>query len=231
MHYYEPLDDRYSIAGRLVFDERPSELMKQLREEMGISQKAMAAAIGIAASVLSDYENGRRRTPGTKFIKKYVKTIIELKRTYPPKDKTGEELEGLKGAIIKIEDFERPILASRLADALRMQVACGGDKLDSPIYGYTILDSIKTIISLNGSQFYRIFGKSSERALIFTEVGLGRSPMVAIRVSPLKPRMVVIFGAPKPEPLAVDLARIENIIFGISMHSSFASLMSSLDSI
>lgn len=229
MSYHEPPDDRYSIAGRLIFDERPSGLIKQLREELGISQKTMATAIGIAASVLSDYENGRRRTPGAKFIKKYVNTIMELKKTYHPKDSTAEEPEGLKGAIIKMEDFDKPIPAGKLADALKMQVACGNDKLDSPIYGYTILDSIKTIISLNGNEFYRIFGKSSERALIFTQVGLGRSPMVAIRVSPLKPRMVVIFGALKPEPLAVNLAKIENIIFGISTHPSFASLMDSLN--
>ncbi|MCL4340052.1 MAG: helix-turn-helix domain-containing protein [Thaumarchaeota archaeon] len=229
MSYHKPPDDRYSIAGRLIFDERPSELIKQLREELGISQKTMATAIGIAASVLSDYENGRRRTPGAKFIKKYVNTIMELKRTYHQKDSTAEEPEGLKGAIIKMEDFDKPIPAGKLADALKMQVACGNDKLDSPIYGYTILDSIKTIISLNGNEFYRIFGKSSERALIFTQVGLGRSPMVAIRVSPLKPRMVVIFGALKPEPLAVNLAKIENIIFGISTHPSFASLMDSLN--
>ncbi|MDG7035652.1 MAG: helix-turn-helix domain-containing protein [Nitrososphaerota archaeon] len=229
MSYHEPPDDRYSIAGRLIFDERPSGLIKQLREELGISQKTMATAIGIAASVLSDYENGRRRTPGAKFIKKYVNTIMELKKTYHSKDSTAEEPEGLKGAIIKMEDFDKPIPAGKLADALKMQVACGNDKLDSPIYGYTILDSIKTIISLNGNEFYRIFGKSSERALIFTQVGLGRSPMVAIRVSPLKPRMVVIFGALKPEPLAVNLAKIENIIFGISTHPSFASLMDSLN--
>jgi hypothetical protein len=41
--------------------------------------------------------------------------------------------------------------------------------------------------------------------------------------------MVVIFGALKPEPLAVNLAKIENIIFGISTHPSFASLMDSLN--
>ncbi|MEM3811092.1 MAG: hypothetical protein QXV38_02190, partial [Conexivisphaerales archaeon] len=50
------------------------------------------------------------------------------------------------------------------------------------------------------------------RALIFTKVGIGRSPMVAVRISPLKPRMVMMHGTQGVEKLAVEMASVENLI-------------------
>tara|TARA_B100001245_G_scaffold89730_1_gene64796 strand:- start:1042 stop:1296 length:255 start_codon:yes stop_codon:yes gene_type:complete len=69
---------------------------------------------------------------------------------------------------------------------------------------------------LSGIDFYKIFGATTERVLIFTRVGIGRSPLVAIRVSQLKPRMVILHGPDEIDKLAVDLADKDKIILGLT---------------
>jgi putative transcriptional regulator len=100
-------------------------------------------------------------------------------------------------------------------EELKAQVLTGSEQLERHIFGYTVLDSIRTIYSLSGVEFYKIYGKSTERVVVFTQVGLGRSPMVAIRVSQLKPRVVVIHGLTQMDPLAVQLAAKERIVLAI----------------
>ncbi len=95
-------------------------------------------------------------------------------------------------------------------------VVTGSEKLDTEIYGYTVLDSIKTIYALSGFDFYKIYGATSERLLVFTKVGLGRSPMVAIRVVHLKPRMVVLHGPKEIDHVGKALAEKERIILSLS---------------
>lgn len=79
------------------------------------------------------------------------------------------------------------------------------------IYGYTLLDSLKTIVSLSSQDYIKVYGWSVERALIFTDVHYGRSPMVAIRAHPLTPAMVVYQKPERTDPLAVKLAEREGI--------------------
>ena len=57
----------------------------------------------------------------------------------------------------------------------------------------------------------KIYGWSVERALIFTDVHYGRSPMVAIRAHPLTPAMVVYQKPDQTDPLAIKLAEKEGI--------------------
>jgi putative transcriptional regulator len=85
--------------------------------------------------------------------------------------------------------------------------------IDISIYGYTIIDSAKAIIELHPDQFQKIYGRSTARALIFTGVTSGKSAMVAVRVTNLKPGAVVFQGlnASDVDPVAVRIAEIENI--------------------
>src|SRR6266571_5045626 len=80
------------------------------------------------------------------------------------------------------------------------------------VNGYTVIHSIKAITTLDASDYLRIYGTSSERALLFTEVKYGRSPMIAIKAHPLKPAMVVYVQPENIDELAIKLAELENII-------------------
>ena len=75
----------------------------------------------------------------------------------------------------------------------------------------SIVDSLKAILSLGSDDYLKIYGWNTERALIFTNVHYGRSPMVAVRAHPLTPGMVVYVQPEKTDPLAVKLARLEGI--------------------
>ena len=88
-----------------------------------------------------------------------------------------------------------------------------GSEHIKPLYGYTVIDSLKAILQLSYTEFQKLYGWSSERAMIFTNVSTGRSPMVALRVTNLKPALIVIHGLPvsRIDPIAVKIAEIEHV--------------------
>ena len=214
------------IAGDVVASPDAGRAMRAWREKLAIKQVTLANALGMSASVLSDYESGRRPSPGVQFVKKYIEALVRLdegKGRVVSRLVASEKDE----AILSIGEFHSPVDASRVLRALDASVLVG-DPQSVKLYGYTVVDSIKTIYALSGYDFYRIFGATTERALVFTKVGMGRSPLVAIRVSQLKPRVVVIHGPKEVDPLAVDLARREGLVLALSNSSSEADMISSL---
>lgn len=214
------------IAGDVVASPDAGRAMRAWREKLAIKQVTLAKALGISASVLSDYESGRRPSPGVQFVKKYVEALVRLDEG---KGRVVSQLvaSGRDEAILSIGEFHIPVEAPKILKALDAQVLAG-DPQSVRLYGYTVVDSIKTIYALSGYDFYRIFGATTERALVFTKVGMGRSPLVAIRVSQLKPRVVVIHGPKEVDPLAVDLARREGLVLALSSSSTEEDLIASL---
>ena len=85
--------------------------------------------------------------------------------------------------------------------------------MDQSLFGYTIVDSLNAILQLSSDEFSRIYGWSTERALIFAGVSNGKSPMVAIRVTPFKPRCVVLQGITPADvhPIVTRLAERDRI--------------------
>src|SRR5487761_773192 len=215
------------IAGDVVVSENPGDAMRKWRERIAVKQAILAREMGLSPSVLSDYESGRRASPGVGFIKKYVSALVKLDhnhhnllpREIAPKDKS---------AILAIGEFNEPVKARDILEAVDGMVITGGDKLGTNIYGYTVVDSIKTIYALSGFDFYKIYGATTERVLIFTKVGLGRSPMVAIRVVHLKPRMVVIHGPKTIDEIAKALAEKEKIILSLAGNKTEEQISSAL---
>jgi putative transcriptional regulator len=218
------------LAGSIVMSEKPGQELRLWRERVGVRLARLAAEMGMSPSVLSDYERGRRRSPGAQFIKRYVEALTRL-------DERSRNLLGLqfaKGserAILGIDEFEEPVTVRDALEAVQAEPLVGGDRLDHPLYGYTVLDSLKAIYDLNWFEFFKIFGASTERALVFTKVGLGRSPMVAVRVAPLKPRLVVIHGPASIDPLALELAKRDRVILAISRADSVDVILNSLSRI
>ena len=217
------------IAGSVIASQNPGRAMKAWRSKLSIKQVMLARALSMSPSVLSDYESGRRPSPGVQFVRKYVEALVKLdegRDRMIPKLVSSEKDE----AILSIGEFQGPVDASLILHAVDAKVLVGNER-QLKLYGYTVVDSIKTIYALSGYDFYRIFGASTERALIFTKVGMGRSPLVAIRVSQLKPRVVVIYGPKEVDSLAVDLARREGIVLALSEAPSEEALISAIKSV
>ncbi len=204
------------IGGSVIANPSPSEALKSWRKKLSIKQVDLAKVMKISPSVLSDYESGRRPSPGIAFVKRYIEALIKLD------SERGKFLERLiespdRPAILDIGEFSRPVSATDIVELVEGRVLTGEPYLDKNVYGYTILDSIRTIYSLSGFDFYKIFGATTERVLVFTKVGLGRSPLVAIRVSQFKPRMVILHGPKTVDKMAVDLAEREQIVLMLSL--------------
>ncbi len=200
--------------------------MRAWREKLSIKQVTLAGALGISASVLSDYESGRRPSPGVQFVRRYIEALVRLD------EGKGRMVSRLVSsdkdeAILSIGEFATPVEAPKVLRGLEATVLVGEPE-SVKLYGYTVVDSIKTIYALSGYDFYRIFGATTERVLVFTKVGMGRSPLVAIRVSQLKPRVVVIHGPKEVDPLAVDLAKREGLVLALSDSPTEESIISSL---
>jgi putative transcriptional regulator len=52
--------------------------LKHWRKKFGIKQADLARKMDITPSVLSDYEKGRRPSPGVMFVRRYLLALYEL---------------------------------------------------------------------------------------------------------------------------------------------------------
>jgi putative transcriptional regulator len=203
------------IAGEITLSQNPGETLRKWRRNFGITQTDLSTHMGISPSVISDYESGRRKSPGIMIVSKIIDALLRIDenrgsnilRAY---ESMFGDILGLD-SICSICEYQEPILLSDIAHRLEAAVVYGN--ISITIWGYTIIDSMKAIVELLPEQFHRIYGRSTARALIFTGVRSGKSPMVAVRVSNLKPGAVVLQGI-RPgdvDPVAIRIAEVENI--------------------
>lgn len=220
------------IAGEITLSSDPGKIMRKWREIFGISQTELADYLGVSSSVISDYEGGRRKSPGASTIKKFVEALLEIdERRGGTVIKAFSRTIGVElptSAILDIKEFSIPVKISELVEAVKGEVVANQDLINKEIYGYTVVDSIQAILEMSSEEFLRLYGWTTERALIFTKVSTGRSPMVAVRVQGLKPAVIVLHGIKKLDELAIKLAQRERIPLVISKAENESELINSL---
>ncbi len=217
---YENIRNRLAekIAGEITLSDNPGETLKKWRSIFEFSQSDLAAFLKVSPSVISDYESGRRKSPGIFIVSKIVEAILDLDVA-----RGGMKIRSYEGilrgglsadAVYDIHEYLSPISVEELTKLVKGEVVYRPDiEYIKPLYGYTVIDSLKAILSLSYNEFQKLYGWSSDRAMIFTGVSSGRSPMVAIRVTNLKPALVVIHGlsASQIDPIATKIAEIEHL--------------------
>ncbi len=198
------------IAGEITISDNPGETIRKWREEFRISKQELSSFLNISPSVISDYESGRRKSPGVASIRKIVDALIEIDRSngghFIRRYSSGVPSE----ALIDIRDYDHEVPLDRIISLINGRNVSSVSSARH-VRGYTIVDGIKAILSFSYSEYSLLYGWSSQRVICFTEVKLGRSPMIAIRVHPLKPAAVVYIRAGRIDELAVRIAEIENI--------------------
>jgi len=203
------------IAGEITLSQNPGETLRKWRRNFGITQTDLSNHLGISPSVISDYESGRRRSPGIMIVSKIIDALLKLDeqrgsnilRAY---ESMFGDMLGMN-AICSVCEFQDPVMLSDMAEELDASTVYGNTHIT--IWGYTIIDAMKAIVELLPDQFQKIYGRSTARALIFTGVRSGKSPLVAVRVTSFKPGAVILQGiGPKDvDPVALKIAEIENI--------------------
>jgi len=199
------------IAGEITLSENPGKTIKKWREAFHVSQYELAEYLQVAPSVISDYEGGRRKAPRLLSIKKIVMALIEIDKKRGGNVIKQYTMMEPTEAIFAMKEFPIGVSAKKFLSAIEGEVLECKDGVDRDIYGYTVIDSLRAITSLTSSDYLKIYGWSSERALIFTGVKFGRSPMVAIRAHPMKPAIVVFHKPERIDELALKLSKLENI--------------------
>jgi putative transcriptional regulator len=224
------------IAGEIILSKTPGDVMKKWRLLFELGQSELARHMGIAPSVLNDYEKNRRKSPGTLFLRKFVMALIEIdsKKGGAHIKKFTAVTKDLSNVILDIAEFPEARSVKDIVEAVDGIVLAGKGGQNLPVYGYTVVDSLNAIKLMDATDFLRLFGTNSMRALVFVGVSKGRSPIIAVKIYPIKPRMIVIHGPTKPEDvdeLAVALAEQEAIPFVLSLKQDVPSLISSLRNI
>lgn len=210
------------MAGEITLSDSPGHALKKWRMNFEIAPGVLSERLGVSPSVISDYESGRRKSPGTAVVGKIVDTILAI-----DEEDGGKHIQKYSimlfsnvedDVIYDLHEYENPVALQDFADTIGCSLLCGSS--DQAIFGYTVVNSLNAIMQLSSNEFNRIYGWSTERALVFTNVSTGKSPMVAIRVTPFKPRCVVLQGidAPDVHPIVTKMAEKDRItVFCTSM--------------
>ena len=201
---------REKIAGEVVLSPHPGRTLRKWREDFGISQRDLAKHLATVPSVISDYEAERRSSPGASFIRKYVDGLVALDTEHGGRVEQRLGAHGHSDGILGMREFAVAIPLKSLADRLDARAVSRVD-LHRDVHGFTVLDAPRAILSIDAAHFVEVYGWSTQRALVFSNVKYGRSPMVAIRAHPLKPAAVFFANPGRVDALAVRLSEVENI--------------------
>lgn len=200
------------MAGEIALSGDAGQTMRKWRETFRFSQSQVAERLQVNPSVISDYESGRRKSPGIATVRRLVEALVEMDledggHTIARYQSLVSPMEG----IIDIGEYRRSIPATEFVDAIDGRALVLADIDEKKVQGYTLIDAIKAIGSLNANDYARVYGWSTERALLFSGIKYGRSPMIAIRVHPMKPSLVVYHQPEDVDKLAYRLAEFERI--------------------
>jgi putative transcriptional regulator len=205
------------IAGEIALSKDPGSAMKKWREIFGVSQTELAEFLKVSSSTISDYEGGRRKSPGIGVVSRLVESLLKIDETKGGKIRKQLEKDFKpKGNIFDIHEFKEAINGKDFAKKIGAEIVANPQRLkDKKIYGFTVIDSLKVILDVPVQEYMGMYGNTPERALIFTQVGTGRSPMIAVKVgrfsTDLKPAIVVLHGLEDVDPIAVKIAENEKI--------------------
>ena len=219
------------IAGEIIFSSKPGSTMKKWRELFAVSQINLGEKMLLSSSaVISDYESGRRKSPGAKFIRRFVWALLTIDEEKGSRfiREFAKLTSSPSMAVVDLREFPIPVRVEYLCRAINGEIVAAGEKSAREVNGYTVVDARKAIEALSGLEYTQLFGATTERALVFTSVEDNTSLlMMMVRVSHLKPR-VIVFHHVRPDLEAVKLAEFEQIPIIYSESPSIEQLVKSL---
>ena len=217
------------IAGEIILSGKPWATMRKWRELFAVSQISLSERMSLSSSVISDYESGRRKSPGAKFIRRFVLTLLQIDEEKG--SRLTREFAKLTSspsmAVLDLREFPIPVRVEYLCKAINGEVVACKNKFVREVSGYTVIDSKKAVETLSGLEYLQLFGATTDRALVFTNVENVSMPMMIIRVSSLKPK-IIVFHRVRPDDYATNIAEYEQIPMIYSTIPSVEQLVKSL---
>ena len=220
----EPTDPRGDlaerIAGEITLSDDPGATLRKWRTDFGISQTDLAEHMEVSSSVISDYESGRRESPGIGVVARIVTALLDIDER-----RGGDRIRqyarvlsaGFESDIVNdLREYPTRVSLDRFYEAVGATELAAGDH--DHVTGHTVIDSIEAITRLSSEEFYRLYGQSTSRALMFTNVTRGESPLVAMRVVNPTPNAVVLHGLDRKAlwEHAPQMARLDGFSLAIT---------------
>jgi len=208
------------IAGEVALSDDPGATLRKWRTDFDVAQTELAAELDVSASVVSDYESGRRGNPGIDVVRRLVEGLLDIDearggdriRQYARVLLAGFESD----VVLDLREYPVSVSHERIYDAVDATEVVDGEADRSS--GHTVIDSIEVITRLSSDEFFRLYGQSTNRVLAFSGITRGESPLVAVRVVSPTPNAVILHGI-EPDDLwehAPELARIEGISLAVT---------------
>ncbi|MFC7233900.1 helix-turn-helix domain-containing protein [Halosegnis marinus] len=192
------------MAGEVTMSDEPGATLRKWREEFDVTGAALAEALDVSPSVVSDYESGRRDSPGIGVVRRFVEGLLDIDEA-----RGGDRLRqfarvlsaGFESDIVHdLREYPATVPLRRFYSAVEAREVAGtGGGGPSRLAGHTVINSIQAISRLSSEEFYRLYGQSTNRALVFTDVTRGEGPLVALRVVTPTPTAVVLHGLSEEE--------------------------------
>jgi len=219
------------IAGEVTLSENPGATLRKWREEFDVAQTTLAGELDVSASVVSDYESGRRENPGIRVVSRVVRALLDIDERRGG-DRVRQHARVLsagfdRDVVYDLREYPATVPLSRFYSTIGAEPVVQGSA--DTIAGHTVINSVEAIKRLSSEEFYRLYGQSTNRALVFTNVTRGESPLVALRVVTPTPSAVVLHGI-EPEDLwehAPALARAD----GVSLATTTMPIETVLDAL
>jgi len=201
------------IAGEVTLSDDPGATVRKWRTDFDVTQTELADQLDVSSSVISDYESGRRASPGIGVVERIVAGLLDI-----DEQRGGGRIRqharvisaGFESDVVHdLREYAATIPTERYHDAIEATELTEG--AHATVAGHTVIDSIEAITRLSSEEFYRLYGQSTNRALVFTSVTRGESPLVAMRVVNPTPNALVLHGM-TPDDVwehAPELARID----------------------
>ena len=201
------------VAGEIVLSDDPGATLRKWRTDFSIAQTDLAAELDVSPSVISDYESGRRESPGIAVVRRVVHGLLDIDER-----RGGDRIRqyarvlsaGFESDIVQdLREYPTTLPLGRFYEAVGAEEVVPGTA--AKIAGHTVIDSIEVITRLSSGEFDRLYGQSTNRALVFTNVTRGESPLVALRVMVHTPSALVLHGLKRGDlwEHAEALARVE----------------------
>jgi putative transcriptional regulator len=221
------------IAGEVTLSDEVGATLRKWRTDFEITQTELADHLDVSSSVISDYESGRRDNPGIAVVRRLVSGILDIDQ-----QRGGSHLRrharvlsaGFdQDIVLDLREYPATIPLSRYYDAVDATELVAGTQ--DTIAGHTVIDSINAITRLSSEEFYRLYGQSANRALVFTGVTRGESPLVAMRVVNPTPNAVVLHGL-EPDDVweyAPELAKADGFALAVTSQGLESTLSAHRD--
>ncbi|MFP4188278.1 MAG: helix-turn-helix domain-containing protein, partial [Halobacteriales archaeon] len=130
------------IAGEVVLSDDAGATLRKWREDFDVSQSELSEALDVSNSVVSDYESGRRSSPGIGVVRRIVEALVDIDLR-----RGGETLRryrrilgaGFEGGAVKdLRDYEKPVPLDRFHDTIGARSIV---EEHDEIKGHTVIDS------------------------------------------------------------------------------------------